>query len=285
MPTFPKGKRLAFQLTRQPSVQLDFFDAMGAVRKARPRGPLIKRLPAALWFPDLAGAARSADAKVIGLSGEHLVMSEVTRHGFEACLVPERFGHDIRVNHSRLSWRIQVKAVTFPKNGYYTVVLQKGCHSSAQGRRDYDPDEFDMVAIAILPRNVVIFTRQSGPTIRISEAEVRFASENPGNSFLTAIGELLADPHAGHVPDREKLGVAFHAEWRRRLQRKMKAEAETMGNTVLPPSCLPSESDDQIEGTLTDGTIVTARSAVLPTEGVGTVTPSEAARKAKDESG
>lgn len=240
MPNIPKAKRMAFQLTRQPSVQLDFFDAMEAPRKAPPRGPLIERLPAALWFPYLASAARSADAKVIGLSGEHLVLSEVTRHGFEACLVPERFGHDIRVNHSRLSWRIQVKAVTFPKNGYYTVVLQKGCHSSALGRRDYDSDEFDMVAIAILPHNVVIFTRQRGPTIRISEAEVRFAIANPGNSFLTAFAELLADPHAGYVPDREKLAVAFHTEWRRRVQRMMKAEDEATSTVPFPG--LPPEN-------------------------------------------
>lgn len=234
MPSIPKAKRMSFQLTRQPPVQLDFFDAMGAASKARPRGPLIKRLPSALWFPDLAGSARSADAKVIGLSGEHLVMSEVTRHGFEAWLVPERFGHDIRVNHIRLSWRIQVKTVTFPKNGYYTVTLQKGCHSSAQGRRDYDVDEFEMVAIAILPHNVVIFTHQRGPTIRISEAEVRFAIENPGNSFLTAFAELLADPHAGHVPDREKLAVAFHTEWRRRVQRRLKGEEASTPVSVMP---------------------------------------------------
>lgn len=205
-------------LPQKPAGQLDMFSQF--FEQAEPDIPSPDPcFPDLIWFPHINGSERSGSATSLGLSGEYVVMAEAIRHGFEAYLAHGGLSHDIRAAWKRISWRIQVKAVTFPTNGSYTVNLQKGYRNSPQGRRGYDADAFDMVAVVILPLNVVIFTCQRDAQIRIGVDEVRYAQAHPGNSFRTAFLEMLGNPALGQVPDRAALKLAFEAEWQRRHQR------------------------------------------------------------------
>lgn len=230
MPKTPEDRSPDNGLPARPACQLDFLDLLpGHHTQAASSLPAL--FPPMIWFPHISGAERSESACSLGLSGEHLVMAELIRQGFEAYLATG-LSHDIRAGWMRLSWRIQVKAVTLPKDGFYSVNLQKGYRNSPQGRRDYGEDAFDMVAIVVLPLNVVIFTCQRDAVIRISQSEVRYAQAHAGNSLRTAFAEMLGNSSLGHVPDRETVREAFLAEWQERYRRQMEPVPEAdEGNT------------------------------------------------------
>lgn len=237
MPKKPDGpKQLPMGLLAQPATQLDMFALFSGSTEPAPRGQNCP-FPRQIWFPHIGGSARSEAATILGDAGELLTMSEVRRLGFEANQTQGGHSHDIRAAWKRSTWRIQVKTVSFPVNGYYMVNLQKGYRNSPQGRRDYEEDAFDMVAIVILPLNVVIFTCRRDPQIRISVAEVMFAQSHPGNSLRTAFLDMLGNPALGLVPDREVVKTAFEAEWQLRQTSRTEPVPVARGSASLASVC------------------------------------------------
>lgn len=211
--------------------QLNFLDLVSAPTEVT-LPPTIFELPTLFPFPFVSGPERSREAKKLGFTGELLTLAEVTLHGFEAYATAESYGFDIRVVWHGLSWRIQVKTVSLPVNGFYTVNLERGYRNSPQGRRGYDPDAFDMVAVVILELRTVIFTRQRGPQIRISSQDA-LRARDMNDSFITTFFEMLRDPDFADIPDRAATVDALEAQWHRKKGSRLKEEAA--GPIAAPP--------------------------------------------------
>lgn len=175
------------------------------------RGPFAAQ-HALATYPDVPGNVRSHFGKPIGRAGEALVTSVLSRYGFETFQSSEEQRFDLLVRYTAdggqttKEARIQVKTATAASNGCYSFGMQRGYRGSPQGRQAYDPEDYEVAALVILPRNAVYFTTEKRPQHVIRVTEVRQLVACPRHSLFAALGlppvsiQTGDDDHAGPAP-------------------------------------------------------------------------------------
>lgn len=114
-----------------------------------------------LWpYPDCSTESLQHNAKPIGQAGELFVDSMLTRFGLTVLALPENQPSDRLVLVGDVALYLQVKTVTRPNGGRYGFQIARGYHRAPSGVRPYDPDAFDLLALVVLPENVVMFTAE-----------------------------------------------------------------------------------------------------------------------------
>ncbi|MGR3435064.1 MAG: hypothetical protein ACU0CO_09280, partial [Shimia sp.] len=89
---------------------------------------------------------------------------------------------------------VQIKTVTHPDTGgTWRVQVRRGC-SRGTGRRGYPAAAFDLLAVAVLPENVVFFTADRTECHAIRVCEIAGLRAAPLASFAQALCTLGLDP-------------------------------------------------------------------------------------------
>lgn len=142
-------------------------------------------------FPNLSRDTLTRNAKWFGLAGEYFVDSILFRFGHHTSELAEMLPADRMVYCSDIALRLQVKTACRPRNGYFHFNLKKGYHGSPSGVRNYEPDDFDLVALVALSENVVKFTADRRQSHRIALSEIESLRASPCASFDRAMKDLV----------------------------------------------------------------------------------------------
>ena len=157
-----------------------------------PRPPLC--LPSGsqrLWdFPGLSLEDRCRHAKALGHAGECLVDSLLLRYGLQVVRLPEFCGTDRLVLHPRQILRLQVKTTTTRRRHGWEFNAHHGYSRSPRGLRPYAEGAIDLLALVVLPENVVRFTTEARPRHRISDTELAALRADPKASLEAAFWSL-----------------------------------------------------------------------------------------------
>ncbi|QFT99833.1 hypothetical protein FIU85_21115 (plasmid) [Roseovarius sp. THAF8] len=141
-------------------------------------------------FPNLSRDTLTRNAKFFGLAGEYFVDSILFRFGHHTSGLAEMLPVDRMVYCSNNVLRLQVKTACRPRNGYFHFNLKKGYHGSPSGVRNYEPGDFDLVALVALSENVVKFTADRHQSHRIALSEIEKLRARPCASFEHAVADL-----------------------------------------------------------------------------------------------
>jgi hypothetical protein len=154
-----------------------------------------------LWhYPHVSCTVLQARAKAVGLAGEQLTDSLLTRWGLYSLPFPECAPADRMVMHPDWEFRLQVKTCTNPTNGSYRFTMKKGYQRSPGGTRPYAPHDFAMAALVVLPKNAVYFTAERRNSYQILEREIPALQAAPRDSFEEALAHLgLPAPKGGSL--------------------------------------------------------------------------------------
>lgn len=149
----------------------------------------------ALWsFPHVAAETLCAQANLLGCAGEALVDSLLLRHGLIPLAVPAGLAVDRIVIHPGGSFRLQIKTTATRREDGYAINAERGYRGSPQGRRGYEADDYDMLAIVALPDDVVRFTTDVRPRHRIFLSEIAGLRADPRASLEAALIRIGLDP-------------------------------------------------------------------------------------------
>ena len=155
-----------------------------------------------LWsYPDLSTQTLCTHAKLLGHAGECLTDSLLCRFGLLTIPLPELSSADRLVLHPARALRLQVKTTSSLRSGAWQFNIQRGYGHAPSGIRPYDAGAFDLLALVVLPENVVRFTAELRPRQRIAPAEIAALRADPRASVeeaLLALGltmDLAAAPH------------------------------------------------------------------------------------------
>ena len=150
-----------------------------------------------LWpFPHVPAETLCAQANLLGSAGEALVDSILLRHGLIPLAVPAGLAVDRVVVHPCGLFRLQIKTTATRRADGYAVNAERGYRGSPQGRRGYDADDYDMLAIVALPDDVVRFMTEVRPRHRIHLTEITGLRQDPRASLETALIRIGLDPDA-----------------------------------------------------------------------------------------
>lgn len=155
-----------------------------------------------LWdFPNVSTEALHANAKWIGLAGESLVDSTLLRFGIYTTPLPETLPAD-RLLHYRpdLPLRLQIKTASQPRACGYCFNVMHGYHRTRSGVRPYEAEDFDLVALVLLPENVVKFSSEKRPSQVVSFREIDQLRRYPRRSLDRALDELGLTAQAESSP-------------------------------------------------------------------------------------
>lgn len=151
----------------------------------------------ALWsFPDLDTGTLCHHAKILGEAGERFVDSMLLRFGLLPLALPEHSSSDRLVLHPSAVLKLQIKTATARRANAWHFNISKGYNHSPGGLRPYADGDFDLLALVVLPENVVRFSRDRRASQRIMRSE---------------IAGLRADPRASLEETLLALGVAAPA--------------------------------------------------------------------------
>lgn len=150
-----------------------------------------------LWdWPDVDAATLCAQACLLGAAGEALVDSVLLRYGLVPLPVPPGMAADRLVVHPDRLLRMQIKSTSSRREDGYAVNVVRGYRGSPQGRRAYDADDYDILAIAVLPEMVVHFTTECRGRHRVPWGEIAALRARPRDTLETALVALGLDPGA-----------------------------------------------------------------------------------------
>lgn len=172
----------------------------GLVLPAPDMADLPPALPDLWGWPDVGAATLSAQACLLGAAGEALVDSLLLRYGLVPLPVPPGLAADRLVVHRGRLLRMQIKSTSSARDDGYAVNCERGYRNSPQGRRAYDVEDYDLLAVAVLPENVVWFTTDTRLRHRVSWGEVAALRARPRDSLEAALVALGLDPAS---PGRE----------------------------------------------------------------------------------
>ncbi|MEM7709239.1 MAG: hypothetical protein AAF264_00465 [Pseudomonadota bacterium] len=151
----------------------------------------------ALWsFPNVPPETLCAQANLLGCAGEALVDSLLLRYGLIPLAVPAGLAVDRVVVHPNGLFRMQIKTTATRRADGYAINAERGYRGSPQGRRGYDADDYDMLAIVALPDDVVRFTTEVRSRHRICLSEVPGLRADPRASLEAALIRIGLDPDA-----------------------------------------------------------------------------------------
>lgn len=152
----------------------------------------------ALWsFPDLDTGTLCHHAKILGHAGEHFVDSVLLRFGLLPLALPEHSSADRLVLHPDAVLKLQIKTATAERGGAWHFNISKGYSHSPGGLRPYAASDFDLLALVVLPENVVRFSRDRRPAHRILRSEIAGLRADPRASLEEALLSVgLAAPAA-----------------------------------------------------------------------------------------
>ncbi|PWR01301.1 hypothetical protein DKT77_17690 [Meridianimarinicoccus roseus] len=155
---------------------------------------------ASLWdYPDCPTEILLRHAKLTGAAGEALFDSMMLRLGLLPLEIPEANGADRLLIVGNVGLKVQVKATTHSQDGVYRFSASKGYNRGHIGVRAYEAGEFDLLALAVLPENVIAFTTskrtyQGIPTTAIPALRLR-----PRDTLEEALRDLGV-PIPGETP-------------------------------------------------------------------------------------
>ena len=164
-----------------------------------------------LWsFPDLDRDTLCHHAKILGLAGEHFVDSMLLRFGLLPLPLPEHSSADRLVLHPEAVLKLQIKTATAERNGSWSFSICKGYNHSPSGLRPYNASDFDLLALVVLPENVVRFTRERRPTQRITRPEIASLRADPRASLEEALLSIgLSAPGLAALPSEPTLAIGL----------------------------------------------------------------------------
>lgn len=152
-----------------------------------PAAPISADL-ADLWaYPDLSTQTLCTHAKLLGHTGECLADSLLCRFGLLTIPLPELSSADRLVLHPARALRLQVKTTSSLRSGAWQFNIQKGYGHAPAGIRPYEAGAFDLLALVVLPENVVRFTAELRPRHRIARAEIATLRADPRASLEEAL--------------------------------------------------------------------------------------------------
>ena len=141
-------------------------------------------------YPDVPGHVMCRYSKQLGTAGELLFDSLMMRLGERSVRCEEHEPFD------RILWlpegfvRVQIKTRHSATGDSYVFDIKKGYQRGPNGTRPYERSEFDILALAILPENVIWFTHEWRGSHRIRLAEIPRLRARPADSLVQALGEL-----------------------------------------------------------------------------------------------
>ncbi|QFU08811.1 hypothetical protein PARPLA_01671 [Rhodobacteraceae bacterium THAF1] len=143
-------------------------------------------------YPNVPGSTLARHGRLIGRAGEDLVASILRRHGF-IVLDLDDHSADKLITVGNSICGLQIKTVTHPDmSGSWRVQARKGCSRGA-GRRGYAVADFDLLAIAVLPMNVVLFTSDRSECHAIRPCEIAGLRADPMASLRQALCTIGLD--------------------------------------------------------------------------------------------
>ncbi|GGH64002.1 hypothetical protein GVY41_19795 [Frigidibacter albus] len=150
----------------------------------------------ALWsFPDLDTGTLCHHAKILGEAGERFVDSMLLRLGLLPLALPEHSSADRLVLHPSAVLKLQIKTATAHRANAWHFNISKGYNHSPGGLRPYAAGDFDLLALVVLPENVVRFSRDRRSSQRIMRSEIAGLRADPRASLEEAMLALgLAAP-------------------------------------------------------------------------------------------
>lgn len=148
-------------------------------------------VPQLAQFPDVASNILSLKAKELSIAGERFVDSTVFRYGFQTVDVAESEPFDRMLFAQSMALRTQIKTKINPNAaGDYVFSICKGSARNKTGRTLYDPDDFDLLALVILPKNAVFFTCAKDRTITIPGRLIPRLVETPQLTLFHAVEDI-----------------------------------------------------------------------------------------------
>ncbi|MGY6412030.1 MAG: hypothetical protein ACXIUV_13540 [Alkalilacustris sp.] len=144
-------------------------------------------------YPDLPAADLCRHAKRLGTAAELLVDSVLMRLGERVLPVDEHEPFD------RILWlpgrplRLQVKARHRCSGHAWLFNVTRGYGRSPEGVRPYGEDDFDILALVVLPEGVVKFVLPGAAHPRIHRREIAGLRARPRDSLDAALSALGLD--------------------------------------------------------------------------------------------
>ena len=141
-------------------------------------------------YPDVSGAVMCRYGKQLGTAGELLFDSVMMRLGERSIRCEEHEPFD------RILWlpdglvRVQIKTRHTITGDSYVFDIKKGYQRGPTGTKPYDPSDFDMLALVILPEGVIRFTSEWRNTHRVRLCEIPSLRARPGDSLAEALDRL-----------------------------------------------------------------------------------------------
>lgn len=146
-------------------------------------------------YPAVSSCHLKHYAKSIGAAGEALFDSYMLRLGEQPFAAPESLPFDRLLWRKNSMVRVQIKTCTRMRDGAYHFSITRGYHGGPQGVRPYADDQYDILALVILPLNLIYFTATKSRTVQVIEGMLSALRHSPRASFDTALAQL-ADARA-----------------------------------------------------------------------------------------
>jgi hypothetical protein len=152
-----------------------------------------------LWdYPDCPTEILNRHAKRIGTSGEQLFDSFMTRFGLQAHALSEAHSADRLLIVGNVGLYVQIKTTTHPHGGIYRFSASRGYNRSPGGVRAYEAGAFDLLALAVLPENVIAFTTSRRMYQGIAATAIPALRARPRDTLEEAL-RALGVPIPGEV--------------------------------------------------------------------------------------
>lgn len=165
-----------------------------------------------LWgYPDCPTEILQCHAKRIGASGELLFDSLMTRFGLLSGKFDETTSFDRLLIVGDVGLFVQIKTTTHAQNGIYRFSASRGYNRSPGGVRAYEAGEFDLLALAVLPENVMAFTTSRRVYQGIAATAIPALRARPRDTLeeaLRALGVPIPGEVTGAGPDAPVPGGA-----------------------------------------------------------------------------
>lgn len=163
---------------------------------ARPDAPAREALAS---YPDVAAADLCRHAKRLGKAAELLVDSLLMRLGEQV------FPSDEHEPFDRVLWlpgrplRVQIKSRHRCHEGQWVFTITKGYQRGPHGTRRYEQDDYDILALVILPESVVCFVPRGLHRHCVPQGAIARLRARPRDSLDAALRAL---GHDAAVPQR-----------------------------------------------------------------------------------